>query len=146
MCLIVDADRMGIFLETPEHADAKPVHQWLRRGVGRLVYSTGGKFDSELYRRARELLGAYRRAGSATLVPEDTFRDDALRLKEEARLRSNDAHVLALARASRARLLYTGDKSLQDDFRDPQIISNPRGKIYSGAKNRRLLNANACPS
>lgn len=146
MCLIVDADRMGIFLETPEHSDAKPIHAWLRRGVGRLVYSTGGKFDSELYRRARELLGSYRRAGRATLIPEDTFRDDADRLNEEAELRSNDAHVLALARASRARLLYTGDKSLQDDFRDPHIISNPRGKIYSGAKNRRLLNANACPA
>ena len=145
MCLIVDADRMGIFLETPEHEDAKPVHEWLRRGVGRLVYSTGGKFDSELYRRAQELLGTYRRAGRATFVPEDSFRDDVRRLQADVSLRSNDAHVLALARASRARLLYTGDKDLQADFKDGQIISDPRGKIYSRAKNRRLLNANACP-
>ena len=145
MCLIVDADRMGIFLETPEHEDAEPVHRWLRRGVGRLVYSTGGKFDSELYKRARELLGAYRRAGRATFVPEEAFENDARRLEAEASLRSNDAHVLALARASRARLLYTGDKDLRADFKDAQIISRPRGKIYSGAKNRLLLNANACP-
>ena len=135
---------MGNFLQEPEHADAKPIHAWLRRGVGRLVYSTGGKFDSELYRRGRERLGAYRRAGRATFVPEDTFRDDALRLKEEAALRSNDAHVLALARASRARLLYTGDRRLIADFKNARIISG--GKIYSGAKNRDLLNANACPS
>ena len=146
MCLIVDADRMGVFLETPEHEDARPVHEWLRRGVGRLVYSTGGKFDAELYQRARELLGAYRRAGRATFVPEDTFRDDAHRLNEDVELRSNDAHVLALARASRARLLFTGDKRLKADFKDAQIISKPRGKIYSGAKNSQLLNANACPT
>ena len=146
MCLIVDASRMGIFLETPEHTDAKPIHTWLRRGAGRLVYSTGGKFDSEIYRRARERLTAYARAGRAKLVPEDAFRDDVQQLQTGGSLRSNDAHVLALARVGRARLLYTGDKDLQADFKDGQIISGPRGKIYSGAKNRRLLNANACPT
>lgn len=38
-------------LETPEHTTAQPVHDWLRRGAGRVVYSTGGKFDSGLYRK-----------------------------------------------------------------------------------------------
>lgn len=83
------------------------------------------------FRRARERLGAYRRAGRATLVPGDSVREDVLRLKEDAGIRSNDAHVLALARASRARLLYTGDNKLEADFKNDQIISGPRRKIYS---------------
>jgi len=146
MCLIVDADRMGLFLATPEHTDAKPIHTWLRRGVGRLVYSTGGKFDSEVYRRARERLAAYARAGRAKFFPEDAFRPDVRRLNAAGMLRSNDAHVLALARASRTRPLYTGDDKLKADFKNAQIISDPRGKIYSGARNQKLLNTNACPT
>ena len=44
--------------------------------------------------------------------------------------RSNDAHVLALA-ASGARLLYTNDNLLMDDFRNPNIVPGPRGRIYT---------------
>ena len=45
--------------------------------------------------------------------------------------RSNDAHVLALARVSGARLLYTNDQDLQDDFNDRQIVNYPRGRVYT---------------
>ena len=45
--------------------------------------------------------------------------------------RSNDSHVIALAQISGARLLYTNDRDLQDDFKDKRLISKPRGKIYS---------------
>ena len=145
MCLIVDANRMGDFLAEPPHDDAKPIHKWLRGGTGNLVYSTGGKFDTEIYRGARDKLEEYARAGRAKLIPESTFRDDARWLEASGKLRSNDAHVLALARAGRARLLYTGDDDLKADFKDTAIIAGPRGKIYSGARNSRLLNATACP-
>ena len=136
---------MGRFLAEPAHDDAKPIHRWLQGSRGRLVYSTGGKFDTEIYRGAQKKLSEYVRAGTAKLIPESVFRDDAHRLRTGGKLRSNDAHVLALARAGRARLLYTGDDNLKADFKDAAIIASPRGKIYSGAKNSRLLSATACP-
>lgn len=45
-------------------------------------------------------------------------------------LRSNDEHVLALALVSGARLLVAHDRRLRRDFRNPSIISGPRGNVY----------------
>lgn len=42
---------------------------------------------------------------------------------------SDDEHVLALARVSGARLLYTEDKELIEDFKNSRILS-PRGKVF----------------
>jgi len=60
---------------------------------------------------------------------------------------SNDHHIIALAIVSGARLLYTNDQKLQKDFCNTNLISNPRGKVYStkrtsdfSASRRRLLN------
>ena len=59
---------------------------------------------------------------------------------------SNDEHVLALALVSGARLLYTNDEALIADFKNREIVANPRGKVYTTAVNddvtpvhRRLL-------
>ena len=143
MCLIVDTDRMARFLAIPEHPDATPIHQWLRRGVGRVVYSVDGSFEHELSRSMRDRLRDYARAGRARFIPGARFLEDEQRLRDEGILQSNDAHVLALARASGARLLYTGDTDLKTDFKNTEIV-RPKGKIYSGAKNKGLLNANTC--
>ncbi len=146
MCIIVDANKLGEFLPNPPSDDAMPIHHWLSRrtGGGVLVYSTGGKFDSELGRKARTKLADYARAGRARLVPADRFSDDADRLRTSGQLRSDDPHVLALARASGARLVYTGDKNLMADFNNPHLIRGPRGKVYSSASNAKLLTRSAC--
>ncbi|MBV8524835.1 MAG: PIN domain-containing protein, partial [Acetobacteraceae bacterium] len=53
---------------------------------------------------------------------------------------SNDRHILALAIVSRARILFTRDEKLMDDFTNKVIISRPRGKCYSSAvKHTHLL-------
>ena len=146
MCIIVDANKLGEFLANPPNDDAVPIREWLERrnGAGMLVYSTGGKFDGEVGRRARTKLADYARAGKARLVPSHRFSDDADRLRASGRLRSDDPHVLALARASGARLLYTGDQNLIADFKDRNLIRDPRGKVYSSADNADLLTPSAC--
>ena len=146
MCIIVDANKLGVFLAEPPHADAVPIRQWLDRpaGVGALVYSTGGKFADELGSKAKRKLADYRRAGRARLVAASRFAEDEAELKASGRLRSDDAHVLALARVSGARLLYTADQDLIEDFKDHHLIQRPRGKIYSGAANADLLTNNVC--
>ena len=142
MCIIVDANRMGAFLADPPEEDAAPVRRWIDTGRGSVVYSTGGKFAEEIQGRARQRLLRYSQAGRAKFVSEDRFVDDQNSL--EGQIRSDDPHVLALARAAGVRLLYTGDADLIADFKDKAFLDKPRGKIYSGAANANLLTRSTC--
>lgn len=144
MCIIVDTDRIGRFLADPSDDDSEPVRRWLDRGWGLVVYATEERFRKEIAHSARIRLREYVRAGRAKRIPIEQYGDDVRKLQDSGRLRSNDAHVLALARASGARLLYTGDTKLMDDFRDKALIDKPRGRIYSGAANRKLLTRSTC--
>lgn len=140
--MIVDADRLGRFLADPVHEDAAPIREWLDRRGGRIVYSTGGKFAREVGHRLRNKLVDYVRAGKATFVPPDRFVNDESALGPI--ISSNDPPVLALARATRVRLLYTGDGDLANDFKDKRFIDRPRGKVYSRASNAHLLTRSTC--
>ena len=144
MCIIVDADRLGIFLSDPIAEDAVPIHEWLKKGAGKLVYSTSGKFSTEVRGTSRRRLAEHYRAGRAVAIPAREFHNDERQLRHNSAVRSNDSHVLALARYSGARVLYTGDGKLIDDFKDKRLIDEPRGKIYSGRKNADLLARSAC--
>ena len=146
MCIIVDANKLGEFLAEPPHGDAEPIRRWLhrRRGAGTLVYSTDGKFANELGNAAKRKLANYAQAGRARFVPASEFAEDEAWLKASGMLRSDDPHLLALARESGARLLYTGDQKLIADFKNPRLVQDPRGKVYSGAANADLLTASAC--
>lgn len=142
--MIVDTNRMGDFLAEPVTPDSAPIHGWLRKGGGNLVFSIGGPFATELYPAAKRRLLAYSQAGRAKNFPGEEVEDEARRLESAGVVRSNDAHVLALARVSGARLLYSGDAALMADFKDGKILAKPRGRIYSGAKNKGLLTRDAC--
>ena len=145
MCLIADASTFGDLLAEPTTDDAAPIQTWLERG-GTLVYSTGGKFGIEVERspNLKRRLEDYVRAGKARLVPHRRFAEDEADLSNRPDLRSNDAHVLALARASRTRLLFTRDAGLMADFKNKALIDRPRGKVYSSASNSGLLTRSVC--
>lgn len=144
MCIIVDADRLGIFLSDPIAEDAVPIHKWLEEGGGKLVYSTSGQFSAEVGRPSKRRLAEHYRAGRATAIPAREFYEDERRLRNNGVVRSNDFHVLALARYSGARILYTGDADLMQDFKDKRLIDEPRGKVYSRKQNADLLTRSAC--
>ena len=143
MCMIIDASRLGTFFADPMSPDAAPIYRWLNRGRDTVVYSTGGKFSTEIVGDARKKLADFVRDGRAKLVPAARL---AEHLEELAKIpiQSNDPHVLALARASGARLLYTGDDALVADFKNAQLVNHPRGKVYSRAANEGLLTNDAC--
>ena len=143
MCIIIDANVLGKFLADRPDDDAAPVQAWLLKRKGKLVYSTGGKFAREIVGKARRRLLDYVRAG---LAVEEVRRE---RLLEEEQgladdIKSDDPHVLALARVSGARLLYTDDGDLIADFKTKRFIDRPRGKVYSSAANRTLLSRTKC--
>ena len=68
----------------------------------------------------------------------------AKRHPETAAAKSNDRHILAMALASGARLLYTKDGRLSRDFRNPAIINNPQGVVYSRVSDSGNLRADVC--
>ena len=144
MCIIVDANRLGAFLSDPVNEDAAPVRRWLERRGGRLVYSTGGAFEQEVERHVRKKLLDYVRAGRASLIPAEQYADDEHALRDHPDLRSDDPHVLALARSTGVRLLYTADDALIADFKNKKFVDGPRGKVYSRAANAGLLTRVAC--
>lgn len=145
MCLIADASTFGDLLADPTTDDAAPIRTWLERG-GTLVYSTGGKFGAEVERSPalKRRLEVYYQAGKARPVPYQRLAEDEASLSDRPALRSNDPHVLALARASGTRLLFTRDAALMADFENKALIDRPRGKVYSSASNSGLLKRSVC--
>lgn len=144
MCIIVDANVIGGMLGDPANEDAAPVRRWIESRRGRIIYSTEGRFGSEIVGKARAKLQLYHQAGMARFVPYGEFQEIEMRLRRDGGLRSNDFHVVALAKAARVRLLYTNDAKLMNDFKNKTIIHNPRGRVYSSRKNRSLLERSSC--
>lgn len=70
-------------------------------------------------------------AGRARRIPNGIVDTDESKLRAEDVCRSDDEHILALARVSGARLLFTNDRALQRDFRDRSIFDGTRGRIYT---------------
>ena len=138
MCMIVDANVLGKFLLQPKNQNVAPVYEWLHRGWGSIVYSTGGKFKTDIDARNRDRLAQLARAGRARLVPWERVQPHKACF---GNIRSNDPHVLALARAAGVRLLYTGDKKLRADFKDKKFIG---GAIYRNHRDASLLTKDAC--
>ena len=143
MCIIIDTNKINNFLTDRFAPDAKPIDKWISSKKGFMVYSASGKLGEELG-FAKTRLRDYSREGRAILINSSLIESEQKKLKKADKHRSNDVHILALAKASGARLLYTADVALMDDFKNGEIINNPRGKIYSGARHKNLLRQNIC--
>ena len=145
MCLIIDSDRFFNVLSEPVSEDFRPIVNWLRRRRGKLIYSFSGKYGNELNDNAKIRLAQYKTAGYAESVDENKLSEYTEEVSKNPSLVSNDAHIIALALISGARLLFTGDSDLMDDFRNRKVLTGKkRGKIYSGSQNAKLLESYKC--
>ena len=131
MCAILDANvAWQVF-----GADRPPAGRAFfdRIDSGRVRLVVGGLLRRELDRS--EVFQKWRRqaelAGRITLLNDDAVDETARQLEQENACRSDDEHVVAIARLSGARLLYSNDVALQDDFTDKALVDRPRGKVYS---------------
>ena len=146
MCAILDTSVVHkVFGDNRPEAGRK-FFEWLNSGKGRLV--GGGELLRELDRNHafREWREQAQRAGRFERFDDREIDDRARTIETTASCRSDDPHVIALARISGVRLLYSDDQALQRDFRDRTLIDNPRGIIYSTTRSdnfksthRRLL-------
>ena len=141
MCGIVDANVAHEVFGDDRPPAGQRFFDWLASPRGRLV--VGGELRRELSRDHRFVrwLGTATRTGRAQTMPDDNVDAHANELRQRAVCASDDEHVLALALASGARLLYSNDKALIADFKNREIVANPRGKVYTTAENNEVTHA-----
>lgn len=101
----------------------------------------GGKLAKELVKNINisRILKQLDSAGRTCLIKENLIEEDEQILNNLNICKSNDIHILSLARVSLTRLLVTKDTDLIKDFKNKNIIDNPRGKIYSSTNHNHLL-------
>lgn len=104
----------------------------------------GGHLSSEYMQSGalKRALTVLDRAGRVRRADNEQVDNETESIRDQCR--SNDAHVVALARVSGARVIVTLDEQLRKDMKDKKLIDNPRGKILSKAAHARLLR-DACP-
>ena len=151
MCAIVDADVSSEVFGANRSEAGKRFFEWLNSAPFRLV--VGGRLLEDLNGSParswmqQAILSAKVRVEERGIVDE---REEELR--KEGACRANDTHIIALAQISGARLLYSNDKDLHEDFGNKRLIDRPRGKVYSTnehknftqAHGRLLNNRNLC--
>ena len=156
MCAILDANSVhDVFGLSRRSAAGKDFHAHLLKGGMELV--VGGKLLQELSRTSgvfREWLKEADRGGHRGRIRNVASEEVSARqatLERTVNLRSDDPHVIALAQVSGARLLYTKDRSLRQDFRNGEILNSPRGMLYpvgdgpQARRDRKLLHGrNIC--
>ena len=137
MCAIVDTNvAYEVFDPNPERPEAgRQFFNWLTTSPhGQLV--VGSDLLRELSGNSAFLTWFRTAINSARVrqVASDALAPHLDELASKA-CKSNDKHVLALAAASGARLLYTNDRALMNDFRNGAILPNP-GKVYTTGKSK----------
>jgi len=137
---LVDANvSSGVFGEDP---DFSPVRDVLFLGKPKpWSLAHGGKLTDELRAvdRVRRALVTLEQAGRTKQVPGADVEAETQRLLQTGLCQSNDVHVIAVARRSDARLLCSHDQALIEDFGNPALVNNPRGKVYKNKGHARLL-------
>lgn len=151
MCAIVDANCWHeVFSGTrPEAGEA--FYRWIERGDGRAVVG-GALLRDELAKghgRMR-LIQELQLMGMVLRVDDAEVDEAAAEIEQGGLCRSNDTHIVALARVGRATLLYSNDGDLHQDFTNPALLKG--GKVYSTQQSkdfrpsqRKLLERHRCP-
>ena len=132
MCAIVDNNvRDQVFGEDSDSPAGKFFLEWLSAGRGKLV--VGGELLRELrgYGDFNRWLRTALTRNIALAIDDDEVDIETQAIRDQRVCRSDDEHVVALARVSGARLLFTNDRALQDDFRNTRIVPGTRGRIYT---------------
>ena len=140
MCAIIDTNVGHEVFGNNQSPAGKFFLNWLlNKGGAKLA--VGGKLWAELnsYRKFQPLFADLLRRSKVVKCDDDSVNAEAALIDDVCR--SNDSHVIALARVSGARLLYSNDLNLHKDFKNPRIINKPKGRIYSTRENNDITKA-----
>ncbi len=132
MCAIVDTNvAHQVFRHDRRTQSGEIFFEWINRGRGRLV--VGGRLRRELAQSGpatRDWMLEAQLSGKMTELNDEEVDARAAELERQGRYTSDDPHILALAQLGGARLLFSHDRRLQDDFKNGHLINNPLGDVY----------------
>ena len=138
MCAIVDANAAHeVFGSSPSQAGAR-FFDWITNRTGHVI--AGGKLLSELEQSSEDFrlwASIATVSGKLRIVSAREVDARTERILSEDACRSDDHHVIALAQVGGARLLYSNDRALHQDFRDPELVNHPRGRVFPITGSRR---------
>jgi len=139
MCVIIDASLAARIFASPMQEDFVPLWNWVRCRDGCIVY--GGQLAAELerVRQGARQLKHLSAAGKAYRVPSESVVAETRAVRNLGICVSDDPHVIALARASKARVLCSGDRNLHADFKNLRLLPAPKGRIYQNAEHASVL-------
>lgn len=142
MCMIVDVNIAHKALLNENDPDFKDIHASLftdRIANAKIVY--GGHLTVEYSRNnaVRRIVIQLDRAGRARRVNDDSVNQEQIQVQDSGLCRSDDEHIIALARVSNTRLLCSNDINLHTDFTNQRLLNNPRGKVYQNPSHNNLL-------
>ena len=144
MCIILDTNEFGEFKKRDKgkkDEDMKPIWSWLDGEHGKIVYSPTEKIKGEWLRGGmKNHMRTLNQAGKLKLVPAEDVQAKANVLGQTRALKSNDAHIIALALIARVKVLVSNDKTLHTDFRN--IVG---GEVYMTKDHSHLLRRDTCP-
>lgn len=151
MCAIIDANVIGKVFGTGRTSAGKAFFDWLNEGKGSLV--VGGHLDNELRKSStfRRWALQAQRSGILKFINNQEVLTRANELRRSKSCKSDDPHIIALAQTGGARLLYSTDRDLCEDFKNRELLK-PRGKIYPPKSDYdrnthgRLLRESRCPT
>ena len=140
MCIIVDTNSAShVFLEKV-HPDFGVIHAMISKSRNSIHIVYGGtKYINELKGKAGDGYQGNRvwqaivlliTAGKARAVNSAKVDAEEALLKGKRLCRSDDEHIIALAKVSGSRFLVSQDKDLIADFKDARFLS-PRGSTFS---------------
>lgn len=147
MCLIIDINVAKNVLIDSSDPDFGEVHRRLFAPRGRSLKIVYGGYLLEEYKRSNSLLRQIRildQAGRAEAIDDAAVYEETARLKASGDCCSDDQHIVALARCSRARVLCSHDQNLHSDFTNPNLIPQPRGRVFQRPSHLHLLR-DPCP-
>jgi hypothetical protein len=138
--LIIDANVLSLTLEQRKPNDFTPIWKALISGNAVAVY--GGKLAREYaeLRKFVPLIKELDRQGKFRQMSAQDVDAETLRVESQQCCRSDDPHVIALARVAKVRLLCSRDADLQADFGSKSVL-NPPGSVYQRPEHEPLIRA-----
>ena len=151
MCAILDnSARDEVFGTTPTDRGLRFL-KWINEGRSRLAL--GGRLENELkgggvqpgsnefnnWLATAEASGRVIRP-NGDVEAETRSIESATDYRGRRVCESDDPHVLALAKLTGARLLFSRDDALIQDFQNNRILNQPRGKVYPHENFNEFLN------
>lgn len=135
MCAILDKDVCHEIVGPRTTDVGRYFRGRLNAGVSKLVI--GGQVRRELIENSHVKRWLANAIGSGIVRRFADEVVDRVTAELEGQCKSNDRHIIALARVSGARLLYTRDNALKRDFQNKALLGGSvRGRIYTRDDNR----------